>query len=200
MTVSKPLVAILIVAGLSAGPVAGQSLSDGSRGARAGAPVPTEYRIGVEDVLDVVIWKDQDLTVKGVPVRPDGRITLPVVNDIPAVGLTPMQLRNAIKSGLETGGKYHDLEVSVTVKEVNSMHFSIVGKVRTPNRYPLRSAMTVVDAIAMSGGFADFADKKNIYVLRRDGTRQTFNYDEFVKRPMMAANFLLQPGDQIIVP
>jgi polysaccharide export outer membrane protein len=170
----------------------------GASTAGAAAAAAPEYRIGPEDVLDVVVWQDVDLTARGVQVRPDGRISLPVINDVLAAGLTPMELRAAIIKGLE--GPYHDKEVSVTVREVNSMRISVVGKVRTPSRVQLRSAVTIVDAIAAAGGFADFAQSDKICVLRRDGTRLMFNYDKFVKDPSAKDNFLLQAGDQVIVP
>jgi polysaccharide export outer membrane protein len=163
----------------------------------AGVPVSPEYRIGPEDVLDIVVWGNADLTRSGVQVRPDGRISLPMVNDVQAAGLTPMDLRSAITKKLEPA--FHDQEVSVVVREVNSMKISVVGAVRTPSRFPLRSELTVLDAIAMAGGFADFAKRDKIYVLR-NGRKLAFNYDRFVKDPVVEDNFLLRAGDTVVIP
>ena len=163
----------------------------------AAVGVAPEYRIGPEDVLDIVVWKNPDLSKTGVPVRPDGRISLSVANDVQAAGLTPMQLRDAIIKALDS--TFQNQEVSVTVREVNSMRISVVGLVRSPNRYPLRSQLTVLDAIALSGGFLDFAKRDKIYVLR-NGNRLPFNYDKFVNEPVAAENFVLQPGDTVVIP
>jgi polysaccharide export outer membrane protein len=161
-----------------------------------GAGTP-EYRIGPEDVLDIVVWGNVDLTRNGVPVRPDGRISMAIVNDVQAAGLTPMELRNLISKKLEP--KFTDQEVSVTVREVNSLRISIVGLVRNPSRVLLRSQLTVIDAIAMAGGFVDFAKRDKIYVLR-NGNRLPFNYDRFVNEPGGQENFILQAGDTIVIP
>jgi polysaccharide biosynthesis/export protein len=200
----KSLVGFSLVVVLGVMPAVGHaqqrtSSATGTSPRLGGAPAAAaEYRIGPEDILDVVVWQDADLSARGVQVRPDGRISLPVINDLQAAGLTPMELRAAIVKALE--GPYHDKEVSVTVKEVNSLRISVVGKVRTPSRFQLRSPATIVDAIALAGGFADFAQSDKICVLRRDGTRLMFNYDKFVKDPNAKDNFLLQAGDQVIVP
>lgn len=212
MILPRPLFGSLFVVALGLSQAVGQAHSGvrvskpapvahvETKASDAASAVPTapEYRLGPEDVLDVVVWQNADLSSKGVQVRPDGRISLPVVNDMQAAGLTPMELRNAIVKGLEP--QFHDQEVSVTVREVNSMRVSVVGNVKTPNRFLLRSPVTVLDAIAIAGGFIDFAKRDKICVLRRDGSKLTFNYDEFVKEPNARANFLLQPGDQVIVP
>lgn len=206
---SKKYMVVGLVAALAAGgQVIGraQGLGSASSAVRGGmtsapgsgaVPVSPEYRIGPEDVLDIVVWGNVDLTKTGVQVRPDGRITLPVVNDIMAAGLTPMDLRNAITKKLEPG--YVNQDVSVTVKEVNSLKFSVMGNVRMPNRFLLRSEVTVTDAIAMAGGFAEFAKKDKIYVLR-NGKRLPFNWKRFESDPVAADNFRLQAGDIVVVP
>lgn len=209
-TSNRYVVGGLVVALLLAGQATGQTLPHGSvavtppvnRSAATPVAEPAvaatpEYRIGPEDVLDIVVWGNTDLTRNGVPVRPDGRISLPQVNDVMAAGLTPMQLRNTIIQKLEP--QFHDQEVSVNVREVNSLKISVVGLVRTPSRFLLRSQLTVLDAIAMAGGFVDFAKRDKIYVLRND-KRMPFNYDKFVNEPAGQENFVLQAGDTVVIP
>jgi polysaccharide export outer membrane protein len=194
--------ATLLAAALAVSQTVGHAQSGPSSGYRSGpaaaAAAAPEYRIGPEDVLDIVVWKDIDLTSRGVQVRPDGRISLPLVNDILAAGLTPMELRDAITKKLDAFDKGKD--VSVTVRDVNSMRISVMGAVRTPNRYPLRSQLTVLDALAMAGGLTEFADKDKISVLRLDGTRLIFNYSKFVKEPNPTDNFVLRTGDIVFIP
>jgi len=198
------IVAALLVAGQVTGQAQGRgAVTPSTAGRAAGASVPApssvgpEYRIGPEDVLDIVVWKNPDLSKAGVPVRPDGRISLSVINDVQAAGLTPMELREEITKGLDPFFK--DQEVTVNVKEVNSVKISVVGAVRTPNRFQLRSQVTVVDAIAMAGGFADFAKKDKVYVLR-NGKRLPFNYDKWIKNPVVRDNFVLLAGDTVVIP
>jgi len=177
----------------------GAGLKAGIDGSVAAAPATPEFRIGPEDVLDIVVWKNADLSVRGLQVRPDGRISLPLANDVAAAGLTPMELRAAITRVLDPFYP-GQIDVSVTVREVHSIKISVFGLVKMPNRYELKSQITVLDALSIAGGFADFASKDQIYVLRRDGTRIAFNYEKFIKNPTSKDNLLLQSGDVVIVP
>jgi polysaccharide biosynthesis/export protein len=168
-----------------------------------------EYRIGPEDVLQVTVWQNAELS-RILPVRPDGKISLPLINDIQAAGLTPMQLRDAIKQKL---AEYVPAgEVSVIVGEVQSFNVSLIGKVQRANRYKLKSPTTVLDLLALAGGFAEFADPDRIVVLRRDplfvqgrGTGQAykrlpFNYKKVISAGGESENFALLPGDIVVVP
>ena len=158
-----------------------------------------DYQIGPEDVLDISVWKNAELSRK-VPVRPDGKISLPLVNDIQAAGLTPTQLRQQLATKLAEFGPAP--EVSVVVAEVQSNQVAVVGAVKTPNRFTLRSPATVLEMIALAGGLTEFANKERIVVLRTNGsatTRIPFNYRK-VADGNDQENFLVKPGDIIVVP
>jgi polysaccharide biosynthesis/export protein len=158
-----------------------------------------DYIIGADDVLHISVWKEPDLTVS-LPVRPDGKISLPLLNDIPAAGLTPMQLKESITEKLK---KYmSDPRVTVVVTAMNSRRIFLTGEVLHPGTTPLLPNMTVLQALS-TGGFTQFADLKNIYVLRMESGRQVklpFNYKEVVKGRHAEQNIMLRPGDQIVVP
>src|SRR5881628_4089434 len=159
-----------------------------------------EYRIGIEDVLDVAVWNVAELQ-KTVPVRPDGKISLPLVNDVQAAGLTPMELRDQIASRL---AEYMPSpEVSVIVREVNSLKVSVVGQVRTPGRYSIRTPTSVLEAIALAGGFNEFAKTDRILILRSNGgttQRISFSYDNAASRSGEQKDVLLERGDVVVVP
>jgi polysaccharide export outer membrane protein len=159
------------------------------------------YIIGIDDGLVINVWKEQELS-RSVAVRPDGMITLPLVGEIKAVGLTPMQLRDQIVIALQK--VMSDPQVTVIVSAVNSMSFNMVGQVAKPGYYQLTRPMTVLDAIALAGGFRDFAKQTKVYVLRTtpDGkqARLKFNYKQVIKGKNMAQNIPLLPGDTLVVP
>ena len=156
--------------------------------------------IGPEDQLGIVYWREKDMSAD-VVVRPDGMISLPLLNDIPASGLTPEQLRLAITQGAQ---KFvEEPTVSVVVKAINSRKVFISGQVGKPGPYPLGGPTTVVQLIAMAGGVAEYADKKKIIVLRTENNRPTtfkFNYDDVMKGRNLGQNIELKPGDSILVP
>lgn len=156
------------------------------------------YRIGQEDVLDISVWGQAELT-RTVQVRPDGKISLPLVNDVQAATLTPMELRAVLAKGLLESDFIRNPEVSVMVREVNSLKVSVIGQVRTSGRFTLRSRMTILDALAMAGGFTDFARKDEIRLQRRDSV-VSIPFDKLVDRADIRANLELQAGDIIIVP
>ena len=164
------------------------------------APVlEADYRIGPEDVLSIVVLGHPDYT-RVVPVRPDGRISLPLVNDVVAAGLTPADLRMGLTSSFAKFIKGEGLEVSVMVTEVHSVKVSVQGNVRTPIRFELRSRATILDALAMAGGFTDYAKRDQIIVRRADGTVVRFNYDRFLDKPDTVDMIVLRGGDNVIVP
>lgn len=160
----------------------------------------SDYKIGPEDLLDVSVWNNAALS-RTAPVRPDGKISLPLLNDIQAAGLTPMQLRDVIVKKLVE--YMPNPEVSVIVREVNHFKVSVLGEVKKPGRYDFRSDATVLDAIALAGGFNDFAARSKIMILRNNGgatKRIPVNYNRIVAASAEQDNFVLQPGDIVLVP
>jgi len=162
---------------------------------------PDSFIIGVEDILNINVWKEGELS-KVLPVRPDGMITLPLIGEIKATGLTPVQLQEQISTLLK---KFMaDPQVTVIVAEVHSLTFNVVGQVLKPGYYPLTRRMTVLDAIALSGGFQPFAKQKKVYVLRTsaDGkqVRLPFNYKDVIKGKRPDENIDLQPRDTVVIP
>jgi len=145
-------------------------------------PKPAEYVIGPDDLLAVNVWKEPEIS-RNVPVRPDGKISLPLIGDLRADGRTPTQLQDEIRQKLLA--YLSDPEVSVIVQEAKSQKFNILGEIERPGSYVLSHSMTVLDAIAVAGGFKDFAKTSKIYVLRisGDGSRACipFNYKEVIK-------------------
>lgn len=169
--------------------------------AAAPAVAPSDYVIGPEDVLQVSVWKNDTLS-RVVPVRPDGKISLPLLNDVQAAGLTAMQLRDKIATAL--GEFMPNPEVSVIVNEVRSMRVSVLGEVQKPGVLQLRSSTTILEAIAMAGGFGTFASPSKITVFRRDANGQTekirFNYNKALSASSDETNITLKSGDVIVVP
>jgi len=157
------------------------------------------FQIGPEDILDISVWKNPELS-RVVPVRPDGKVSLPLVNDIQAAGLTPATLRQQVTERLSEF--IPAPEVSVMVREVHSRKVAVVGAVKTPGRFELKSPMTVLEVIALAQGFTDFAARDRIVVLRQNGattTRMPFNYRKIADGAEQD-NFLVKPGDIVVVP
>jgi polysaccharide export outer membrane protein len=159
-----------------------------------------QYRIGPEDLIAVTVWKN-DAMSRVVPVRPDGMISLPLLDDIKASGLTAMELRDVIAKRLV---EYMPApEVSVIVNDVRSFKVSVMGEVARPARYELKSVTTVLDVLAQAGGFNQFANRSKIVILRPNGkgmTRIPFNYNKVISSGGEDENFYLQAGDIVLVP
>jgi polysaccharide biosynthesis/export protein len=158
------------------------------------------YLIGPDDVLSIVFWKEKDLS-GDVTVRPDGKVTLPLLNDIQAEGRTPDELRDAIKEAARTF--VEDPNPTVIVKEIKSRRVFITGQVEKPGPYLLNGDTTVLQLIAIAGGLKEFADGRNITIMRkgRDGvTVHPFNYRDVLKRRNLEQNIELKPGDTVVVP
>jgi polysaccharide export outer membrane protein len=159
-----------------------------------------EYKIGAQDMLRIDVWKEEQLS-RVVPVRPDGKVTLPLLNDVQAVGLTPMQLAGVLSEGLK---KYiNNPQVTVTITEINSRRIYVTGEVARPGAFPLLPNMTVLQALTSAGGFTQFAKIRNIYVLRTEGGKQVkhpFNYKDVINGKKPEDNIQLQAGDVIVVP
>jgi polysaccharide export outer membrane protein len=162
--------------------------------------VPTEYIIGADDVMSVVFWRDKELSAD-VTVRPDGKISLPLLNEIQAAGLTPAQLKDRIA---EEAKKYvEDPTVTVEVKAINSRKVFITGEVRKPGPYPLTGTTTVLQLISIAGGLGDYAKREKITIVRVEAGKQTafnFNYKEVLNQRKLAQNIELRPGDTVLVP
>jgi len=159
------------------------------------------FVIGNDDVLAINVWKEPDVS-RSVPVRSDGKISLPLVGEVQAAGQTPLKLEQEIAARLKN--YVSEPEVTVIVQQINSQKFNILGQVTRPGSYPIANSATVLDAIALAGGFKDFAKQKSIYILRQnaDGTqiRMPFNYKDVVKGKNPDQNIRLQPRDTIVVP
>jgi polysaccharide biosynthesis/export protein len=161
----------------------------------------SSYVIGVDDVLAINVWKEAEVS-RSVPVRSDGKISLPLVGELTAGGQTPLQLEQEITKRL--ANYISEPEVTVIVQDSKSQKINIMGMVARPGSYMLTGSATVLDAIAMAGGFKDFAKQKSIYVLREngDGTekRLPFNYKEVIKGRNSEQNVRLLPRDTVVVP
>jgi polysaccharide export outer membrane protein len=168
--------------------------------AAPGVTMPPEYTIGADDVLSVIFWRDKELTAD-VTVRPDGKISLPLLNDVQARGLTPAQLKDRI---VEESKKYvEDPNVTIVVKEIRSRKVFITGEVKKPGPYALTGSMTVLQMISISGGLGDYAKSEKITIVRNENGKPVsfrFNYKEVIEGKKLAQNIELRPGDTIIVP
>jgi polysaccharide export outer membrane protein len=158
------------------------------------------YVIGSEDVLYIHVWREDALS-RTVPVRTDGNISLPLIHEIKAAGLTPLQLEAAITEKLK--GFYENPNVSVTVMETNSFKVYVSGEVRTPGVYKLREETTILQIIPMAGGFTDWAKQRKILVIRKESGKEkrfTVDYKKVMRGDDLSSNVVLRPGDTIIVP
>ena len=196
--------AVLLVGAALAGSVSAQSAPAAApaAGTEASAAKPHDdsFVIGNDDVLAINVWKEPDIS-RSIPVRSDGKISLPLVGEVQASGLTPLKLEKDIAEKLKS--YISEPEVTVMVQQVNSQKFNVLGQVVRPGTYVIANSPTVLDAIALAGGFRDFAKKKSIYVLRHGASgesRLPFNYKEVSQGKNMAQNVKLQPGDTIIIP
>jgi len=198
-SVARFVAGLLMMSALTAaGPAGAQAPPGGAseRDANRGA-APDAYRIGPEDVLHVSVWKNEAMS-RAVPVRPDGKISLPLLNDVEAAGLTALELREVLTKKL---AEYMPSpEVSVIVTEVRSFKVSVIGEVARPGRFELKSWTTVLDVLALAGGFTQFAARSRIVILQPDGKtmkRIPFNYNKIAGEQ---ENFYLRNGDIVLVP
>lgn len=168
--------------------------------APAGVTPPSDYTIGADDVLEVIVWREKDLSAE-VKVRPDGKVSLPLVNDIQAGGLTPEAFRAAVTTAVT---KFVEApSVTVIVKQINSRQVFVMGEVVKPGTYPLTAPTTVLQLLAQAGGPTPYAKIDEIGVMRTvDGktTRHLFNYKEVSRGRRIEQNILLRPGDTVIIP
>ena len=192
--------ALLLCASLAAAQQTSNQKTDSLSKSAAPAAVDADYRIGPQDVLRIDVWKEPEIT-RTIPVRPDGKISLPLLNDVQASGLTAMELAASLR---ESFSKYlTNPQVTVTVNEVNSRRVYVTGEVTHQGAFPLLPNMTVLQALTSAGGFTQFAKLKGIYVLRTEDGKQVkhpFNYKEVVKGNLAEQNIFLRAGDVIVVP
>lgn len=160
-----------------------------------------EYVIGSEDALEIMVWRNEILSRPRIVVRPDGKISLPLIGDIQAAGLTPNQLKNYIEKRLKD---YQELPtVTVIVSEINSYYIYILGEVRSPGRYQLKSNISVLQAVTLAGGFTNWASPNSMVVLRRNGEKEEkikVRYKKIISGSRSEENIVLKPGDTIIIP
>jgi len=172
---------------------------DATTSAPSANPTGPEYVIGPDDVLHIAVWKEGDLTAT-LPVRPDGKISLPLLNDVQAAGMTPMQLASSLTEKLR---KYlADPRVTVVVTQINSKRIYMVGEVARTGAMPMLPNMTVLQALS-TAGLTQFANTKKIYVMRNENGKEVkmpVNYHKLVKGQDTERNYILRPGDTIVVP
>lgn len=164
-------------------------------------PLNADYRIGVNDVLDVHVWKEPELS-RVIPVRPDGKVSLPLVGELQAMGRSPLELRNTITDRLKAYVSHP--EVTVIVQQINSQRYFVIGEVQSPGIYPLTVPVTVMQALAAAGGFREFADTGKITIIRRTEDNRTvrirFNYKDWMKKKKQIEHLQLTNGDVVVVP
>jgi len=161
--------------------------------------VDEPFRIGREDVLDIAVWRDPDLS-RTLPVRPDGFISLPMAGEIKAEGKTALELSEELKARLAP--YIQSPKVTVMVREVNSARIFVTGEVAHPGAFPLRGQVSLIQAIALAGGFSDFASKDRIVVIRqgRDGGEIPVRYSDMIAESSKRRDLFLKPGDTVVVP
>jgi polysaccharide export outer membrane protein len=200
---------VILLCGASAGALQARQTpaprADASRTPAGGAPsdgtpLPPGYVIGPDDILSIVFWRDKDLSGE-VRVRPDGKISLPLLNDVQAAGFTPEELRLHLSDAAK---KFvQEPSATVIVKEIHSRQVFITGNVSKPGTYPLNGDMNVLQLIAQAGGLLEYADAKNVVVIRQEAGRQRhykFNYNDVIRQKRPEQNIALKPGDTVVIP
>lgn len=196
------LLASVVVSGMFFGQDAAAAQADGGHLQEPVTAHPDDaYIIGDDDVLSISVWNEPNLT-RLIPVRSDGKISLPLIGEIQASGRTPAQLQQDIALNLRSF--ITDPQVTIIVQEIHSQKFNILGEVNKPGSYELVGDTTIVDAIALAGGFRDFAKKKSVYILRPNlqggDSKIPFNYPAFIKGKNTNQNIKLKPRDTVVVP
>lgn len=199
---SDHLARLILVAGAGQGASSSGARTGGEGAEKSSLTVTPDYIMGPEDVLEITVWKNADLS-KQVQVRPDGRISLPLIGDVSAVGRTAAQLTEEISARLKS--YMENPTVSILVREVNSYQIYVLGEVNAPGKYPLKSKTTLLQAITIAHGFTQVAARNKIVVFRfgKDGEglhKIKASYDDIVLRDGSDQNIELKPGDQIVVP
>ena len=168
---------------------------------KAAAANREDYRIGAGDVLDVNVWKEPDASASSVLVRTDGKITLPFIKDVDAAGRTPVELEKALAERFSK--LIPQAEVTVVVRESHSQKVYVIGAVKKEGAIEMQHPITVLQVLSLAGGLTEFAKRKKVYVLRNTGQKQEkipFNYDAVLKGDQNHQDFLVEPGDIVVVP
>src|SRR5262249_47929250 len=197
LTIRAFVTGVLLGSGVIAPALAGAQTPAAASPERDRSTAPDAYRIGPEDTLQITVWKNNEIS-RSVIVRPDGKISLPLVNDVQAAGLTPLELRAELTKKL---AEYMPTpEVSVIVSDIKSFKVSVIGEVPRPGRFELKGWTTVLDILALAGGFTQYASRSRIVILQSDGKtmkRIPFNYNKVAEGQ---ENFYLRNGDIVLVP
>jgi polysaccharide export outer membrane protein len=162
---------------------------------------PKDYQIGAGDILEITIWKEPDLSREAVLVRTDGKISFPLLNDVQAAGLTPLEMKKNMEVGLKDF--ISNPFVTITVQSPESQKIYILGEVANTGEYPLTKNLTVLQAFALAGGFTEWASKKEIILMRKEGNKERIyrvNYKNIIKGKDLGQNLKLKADDTIIVP
>jgi polysaccharide export outer membrane protein len=188
-------------------PAADTKAADTKKAARkaqttaAAAAVTPGYRIGAGDVLQIVVWKEPDVSVPSVVVRPDGKISVPLVKEVDVLGMTTSEVEAVLSAKLSQF--IHGADVTVVPKEIHSKRVYLVGALKKEGPVDLWSPMTVLQAITEAGGLTDYAKSKKIYILRRQNGQEVklpFNYEQVLKGERMEQNIFMLPEDVLVVP
>jgi polysaccharide biosynthesis/export protein len=194
------MVVVLLMTIFPAGALAGAAQGQAADPVQKAVGQDPNYVIGPQDVLDISVWKETELT-RTVPVRPDGKISMPLLNDVRAAGLTPNQLAAQITTSLKRF--VTDPQVTVIVTQINSQRVYILGEVTRTGAYPLLPEMTMLQALSSAGGFTQFANRKKIYMFRIENGKQVkypFDYKAVIDGKRTDENVVLRAGDTIVVP
>ena len=195
-----PVFIVLLLATLGTPAHAQENAAKKPSGTSVSPTDDPNYIIGPQDMLDINVWKEPELT-RVVPVRPDGKISMPLLNDVQAAGLTPMTLAANITASLK---KFvSDPQVTIVVTQINSQRIYILGEVARPGAFPLLPGMTMLEGLSSAGGFTQFANTKKIYLLRKVNGKMEkypFNYKDVIHGKAPDQNVSLKAGDTIVVP
>ena len=180
---------------------AAEKKTDGAKQTGSAKAGPKDYQIGAGDILEITIWKEPDLSREAVLVRTDGKISFPLLNDVQAAGLTPLEMKKNMEAGLKDF--ISNPFVTITVRRPESQKIYILGEVRNTSEYPLTKNLTVLQAFALAGGFTEWASKKEIILMRKEGGSDKIyriNYKNIIKGKDISQNLKLKADDTIIVP
>ena len=182
-------------------PLAAEKKTDAAKQTWSAKASPNDYQIGAGDILEITIWKEPDLSREAVLVRTDGKVSFPLLNDVQAAGLTPLEMKRNMEIGLKEF--ISNPFVTITVTSPESQKIYILGEVLNTGEYPLTKNLTVLQAFALAGGFTEWASKKEIILMRKEGGKEKIyriNYKSIIKGKDLGQNLKLKADDTIIVP